>query len=43
MKYLVLTIRKSEFDPQVISATMDEARRLAEQDPLNLKHCDHRL
>jgi len=72
MKYLVLTIRKPEFDPQVIPAHyefldnlrsrelleqsgaftdktggayvlkangLDEARRLAEQDPLSLKHC----
>jgi uncharacterized protein YciI len=72
MKYLVLTMRKPEFDPQVIPAHyefldnlrsrelleqagpftdktggayilkangLDEARRLAEQDPLNLNHC----
>jgi uncharacterized protein YciI len=72
MKYLVITMRRPEFDPQVIpahyrflddlrhrllleeagpftdksggayvlrAASLDEARRLAAQDPLALGHC----
>jgi uncharacterized protein len=72
MKYLVLTIRGAQFDPQVVPAhyafleelrkasvleqagpftdksggayvlkagSLTEARGIAEQDPLNLRHC----